>query len=447
MTFRSPILPILALALVGSAFSQDNDPSSGTPINTAASFSFDTTPFTTSGFNGGGSCGWGASSINKDGFWQWTAPAPGDYTFDTLGSTFDTKLSVHLGVGTAATCADYNDDTFGLQSQVALNGLAAGDQVLIQVGGYGSSYGQGSMNITHFVDPCVGLPDDPLEDNDDCATASVVGNGVIPALFVSLADPDFYAFCVASGATVNADLLFTSSIGDIDCFLRAASSAQCGSGNGADELAEGFSATDNEHLTWTNDTGGDLDVILEVNVWASSPTNCNTYDMVISGAEGCGAGGTTGSPFCNPAYLNSTGQPTILAGSFGSGVGSDLHLESIDGVPNEFGYFLVGTDPTASIPVSNGRLCLVGNAGSQLYRYNVAGGDSNSVGQFDANGVFQNQAGTSTVGSGFDVPSTIPGLLPINITSGQTWHFQLWHRDTPYAAGSSNFSNGLSVTF
>ncbi len=51
------------------------------------------------------------------------------------------------------------------------------------------------------------------------------------------------------------------------------------------------------------------------------------------------------------------------------------------------------------------------------------------------------------MGSGFDVPDTIPGNTPILIMSGSSWHFQLWHRDSGAQAGDSNFSNGLSVTF
>ncbi len=155
---------ILALVLGGTAFAQANTPDTATPDNTVGTLNFDTTPFTTSGFNGGGSCSPGASSINKDGFWQWTAPQSGDYKFDTNGSSFDTKLSVHLGVGSAATCADYNDDTQGLQSEVNLLGVPAGQQVLIQIGGYGSDFGSGVLNIIHFVDPCDSLVDDGFED-------------------------------------------------------------------------------------------------------------------------------------------------------------------------------------------------------------------------------------------------------------------------------------------
>jgi formylglycine-generating enzyme required for sulfatase activity len=139
--------------------------------------------------------------------------------------------------------------------------------------------------------------------------------------------------------------------------------------------------------------------------------------------------------------------PTTLTGSFGSGVGSDLHLEVTQGVPGELAYFLAGNEATSGVVISNGLLCLVGTGTAQVFRYNVGGSPSNSVGRFDNSGVFQNLVGTSATGSGFDVPTTIPAITPIVILSGETWHFQVWLRDTPAGQGSSNFSNGLSVTF
>jgi formylglycine-generating enzyme required for sulfatase activity len=153
-----------------------------------------------------------------------------------------------------------------------------------------------------------------------------------------------------------------------------------------------------------------------------------------------------GTTFCNPTN-NSTGNYAILTGTAGSGVGSNLHIEVTQGVPNQIGYLLVGNENLTSIAISNGLLCMTGTPAARVYRFNVVGGNSNSIGFFDANGVLQNLAGTSTTGTGFDVPNTIPNTVPISIMSGDTWHFQLWHRDTPAAQGSSNFSEGLSVTF
>ncbi|MDF1837035.1 MAG: formylglycine-generating enzyme family protein [Planctomycetota bacterium] len=154
---------------------------------------------------------------------------------------------------------------------------------------------------------------------------------------------------------------------------------------------------------------------------------------------------SVGSSFCSPTN-NSTGSAAILDASVGNGLGSNLHLEVTQGVPGEIGFFLVGSAASPGVLVSDGMLCLVGSGTSARFGYNTSGG-SNSMGLFDSAGTLQNIAGTSTVGSGFDVPDSIPGSVPITIISGDTWHFQLWYRDTPSAPGSSNFTNGVSVTF
>ncbi|MEZ5976542.1 MAG: hypothetical protein R3E96_17360 [Planctomycetota bacterium] len=155
------------------------------------------------------------------------------------------------------------------------------------------------------------------------------------------------------------------------------------------------------------------------------------------------------SSFCAPASNNSTGGPVTITGSLGSGVGSGLHLDATGGPTGEFGYFLVGTaaETVSPLALSNGFLCLSLAPGEQLGRYNVSGGLANSVGQFDGAGGFANLVGTSTTGFGFDVPSVVPLPSSPTILAGDTWHFQLWYRDTPAGAGHSNLSNGLSYTF
>ncbi|MDF1838954.1 MAG: hypothetical protein P1V35_13870, partial [Planctomycetota bacterium] len=314
-----------ALILAGGAFAQGDDCNTAAPIAGTGAFVFDTTGYTTSTFDGGGSCSAGASTILNDAFWEWTAPASGTFVFDTFGTPWDTKLSIHRGSDCAAPCIGYSDDTSGsFQSEVTISGLIMGETVLIQLGGFlVFDYGGGTLNITS--DPCSGAPDDALENNDICANASSVPDGTFPGLFVSASDKDHYAFCVENGGTVSVDLLFSNANGDVDCFLRDATSLECGNGNGADELAEGFSANDNESLTWTNLTGADLDVILEVNVWVNSPIACNNYDLIISGSGSCG--NQPSIPICDPANPNSTGAPAVLSSSWGSGGGSNLHLE------------------------------------------------------------------------------------------------------------------------
>ena len=147
--------------------------------------------------------------------------------------------------------------------------------------------------------------------------------------------------------------------------------------------------------------------------------------------------------FCDPADINSTGFPTRMTGSMASGVRSGLHLEASQGPPSQFGYLLMGTmfsEP--GLAISNGHLCVSG----QLGRFNITGTQFNSLGAFNAGGVLVNQVGTATSssGTGYDVPVTMPISGSPMITPGSTWSFQLWHRE---AGGASNFSNGLSVMF
>ena len=209
---------------------------------------------------------------------------------------------------------------------------------------------------------------------------------------------------------------------------------------------------------WSNDTlyatlytGGGVGefVTLDLTTGAVLTTEATTSlnaEMMMT-IEVPSGGGGPGTPFCDPNENNSTGVPTNMTAAFGSGSGSDLTLNSNDGPPSQFGYFLVGTavnDPGIMIPMSNGRLCLLLGGGNSLGRYNVGGSQFNSLGRFDAAGDLINQVGTSASGAGYDVPTTVPIAGSPQITSGSTWHFQLWHRE---AAGQSNFSNGLSVTF
>jgi hypothetical protein len=144
--------------------------------------------------------------------------------------------------------------------------------------------------------------------------------------------------------------------------------------------------------------------------------------------------------FCSPANVHSGGGFATLAASGVSGPGL-YHLAANNGPVNQFGYFLLSAgfnDPGVS--VSQGRLCLPAPIG----RYSpAAGGVLNSIGRFDVGGVFQSLSGNSSVGSGFDVPFSLPNPPGGMISTGATWHFQLWYRD----GVASNFSDGVSVTF
>jgi hypothetical protein len=75
-----------------------------------------------------------------------TAAMAGLYTFDTVGSAYDTKLAAYLECsdGSEIIC---NDDTVGLTSEVSVD-LLAGQVVLLVVDGFNGATGAWVLNIT-----------------------------------------------------------------------------------------------------------------------------------------------------------------------------------------------------------------------------------------------------------------------------------------------------------
>ena len=75
--------------------------------------------------------------------WEFTAPADGSYTFDTVGSNFDTVLfALDSCGGTELAC---NDDTVGVRSEITVD-LLAGETILVVVDGWSTSEGDVVLN-------------------------------------------------------------------------------------------------------------------------------------------------------------------------------------------------------------------------------------------------------------------------------------------------------------
>lgn len=149
----------------------------------------------------------------------------------------------------------------------------------------------------------------------------------------------------------------------------------------------------------------------------------------------------TGTPFCFPAFPNSTGASAVLeALPYPDG----LHLDVRNGPPSQFGYFLIGSAPAdPGVVISQGEFCLAVGGSDSFVRYNVIGSPWNSTGQFGPDGRLINFVGTAAFGNGFDLPPNVP-VWNSTIQPGDTWHFQFWYRE---AGGASNFSNGLTIDF
>tara|TARA_R110002126_G_scaffold91744_6_gene218194 strand:- start:8479 stop:9513 length:1035 start_codon:yes stop_codon:yes gene_type:complete len=181
------------------------------------------------------------------------------------------------------------------------------------------------------------------------------------------------------------------------------------------------------------------------NLTSSIQLNFATTDVEVSIS-------TPGLEFPCDSLPNTTGfQAELDTSAFGSGAGSDLHLECTHGPPGAFGFFFVGQGIGPVINVFEGVHCLSQPTG----RYNptMAANQGlpqlNSIAQFDASGVLQNVSGTSAAGSGFDVPLELP-YAPVGqlIHPGDQHSFQLWYRDVDTLGNpTANFSNAILVQF
>jgi hypothetical protein len=286
--------------------------------------------------------------------------------------------------------------------------------------------------------PCGVLTNDAFSPNQDCWTAATVGNGVYANLAVGPTEPDYFELTVLGGEVAVIQAVTDSFPLPLELAIYTPSSCPNPTvGNCAGSLACGQVISPNTtQLLWSNPSSTPAQIKLRV--IPPLGTTCLSYTLLLGGLDG----GST-SMGCTPAMPNSSGLPcTLLTSSFS---GPELyHLEAVNGPVGEFGYFLVsGNLVSSGITVSNGLLCL----GHPIGRYNYIAGINNfkrnSLGQFNGQGVLINQASTSSLGSGFDVPTQLPFPPDGLITGGQTWYFQLWFRD----GADSNFSDVVGVTF
>ena len=140
---------------------------------------FDTTGATTSGFS--------THSINQDLFYVYTPSSDGTVYIDLCDSSFDTKIAVY-GECDVATELDYNDDSCGAQSEVFDIPVVAGEDYYIQVGGYGTSFGPGFLDIELTSSFVADPPANLMVTDDGLATWEAPGGGGAEALYSQLGE-------------------------------------------------------------------------------------------------------------------------------------------------------------------------------------------------------------------------------------------------------------------
>jgi len=114
-------------------------------------------------FDGPGGC------VTSPNIWyNFTAPADGDLTITTNGSSYDTRITVYEGIDcltmTELDCDD--DGGSGIQSFVKVLNVSAGEQFKIEVGGSYSSIGNGVLTVELFDCPAGSISEnEPCGDN------------------------------------------------------------------------------------------------------------------------------------------------------------------------------------------------------------------------------------------------------------------------------------------
>jgi hypothetical protein len=139
-----------------------------------------------------------------------------------------------------------------------------------------------------------------------------------------------------------------------------------------------------------------------------------------------------GDPFCM-ANANSTGGPARISATGTTSVAAnDFTLHTDDMPTNAFAFFLTSrTQGFVQNPGgSAGNLCLGG-----------------AIGRYVGPGQVQNSGGAGSVSLVLDLTSTPTPTGFVSVQSGETWSFQTWFRDAVGGQATSNFSDGLEVTF
>ena len=140
-----------------------------------------------------------------------------------------------------------------------------------------------------------------------------------------------------------------------------------------------------------------------------------------------------GTSYCAPAIANSTGASATIAAS-GSTVAAanNVTLTAAQLPNNSFGFFLTSrTQGAVNQPGgSQGVLCLGG-----------------AIGRYVGPGQIKNSGTTGSFALAINLANTPTPTGPVAAVAGETWRFQAWYRDAVGGSATSNFTDGVALTF
>ena len=264
--------------------------------------------------------------------------------------------------------------------------------------------------------------DDPFENNDDICSPAPIDLGVFNDLIVFENDSDFYSFDVFTNERAKLAVDFTHTNGDIDLRLWDVS-AGCANAILVDSSG---STSDYEEVEITSTAAGFTDFVLEVFYFPSNGGN-NEYDLTVA----FGRVGDVGEVVC-VGQPNSRGLQGYTYGSGSASIGAnDLVLNSQDLPFNAFGFFntSMGYGVVLNAGGSQGHLCIAGAP----------------TGRFVGPGQIMSSGAIGSMSLPIDLGSIPQPTGLVAGVAGDTWFFQLWHRDVGPLGSSSNFTGTTRV--
>ncbi|MEZ6017015.1 MAG: hypothetical protein R3F49_17990 [Planctomycetota bacterium] len=427
-----------------------------------------------------------------DVWYTYTANSANTIIVDTCGSSFNTLLEVYSGTCAGLVSERCNNDFCGTQASLNFVGVP-GVTYRIRVGGANGEAGMGTLLVTEAPPPSLSMVDNlPGTWIDISTTGTPLGltdDGEVD-ITTTISNPLFAAGIVRVGsnggirfdgigqdlAVGNLPLPSTGAFGldgqsllgfwdDLDtdsglygeiywqetqgrlivqwqavAFFNGSATSDTVTfqiqvpANGGNVLAQ-FLYQDVASVR--ADGGGSATIGYQAGSlanendveWSYNTSNAVANGDVLSLITG---GGGVGAPYCT-ANANSTGVAGAISGSGSASIASNtLTLEASSLPVNSFGFFLTSTTQavTPNPGGSQGTLCL----GGQIGRYVGAGQIKNS----GATGEFSLLLNLNQI-------PTPNGFVSAMV--GQTRSFQAWYRDAIGGNATSNFTNGLAVTF